>query len=181
MEKASEDLINEHKAVLLTLKVLEKICSMLQMNKEVDYRDINDIISFLKIFVDKCHHGKEEEYLFPALEEAGIPNQGGPIGVMLFQHEQGREMVRKMKDSINDNSIDKLKFVDSAESYINLLRNHIDKENFVLFPMGDARLSETKQKELLKNFEVLEEEVIGKGKHEELHAMLKNLEKKYSE
>jgi hemerythrin-like domain-containing protein len=35
-------------------------------------------MEFLTVFVDKCHHGKEEEFLFPALEAAGIAREGGP-------------------------------------------------------------------------------------------------------
>lgn len=179
MEKASQDLINEHKAILLTLKVLEKICSILNSSKQVDYYDINQIVDFIKTFADKCHHGKEEGFLFPALEEAGIRKQNGPIGVMLLEHEQGREFVRQMQQSIAGNSIQANNFITSSTSYISLLRNHIDKENNILFPMGDARLSQEKQNELLKKFETFEEEVIGKGKHQELHHLLESLEKKY--
>jgi hemerythrin-like domain-containing protein len=84
-----------------------------------------------------------------------------------------------MQDSISDNSLRIENFIESSTSYINLLRNHIEKENSILFPMGDARLSEAKQKELLKNFETFEDEVIGKGKHHELHLMLEKFENKY--
>jgi hemerythrin-like domain-containing protein len=179
MEKASQDLMHEHKAILLILNVLEKICSLLKINEKANYQDIEQIIDFIKVFADKCHHGKEEGFLFPALEEAGIKKQNGPIGVMLIEHEKGRELVRLMQDSISDNSIQIDKFIESSTSYINLLRNHIEKENSILFPMGDARLSEAKQNELLKNFETFEDEVIGKGKHHELHLMPEKFEKKY--
>ncbi len=179
MEKASQDLINEHKAILLTLKVLERICSILNSSKEADYNDIGQIVDFIKLFADKCHHGKEEGFLFPALEEAGIRKQNGPIGVMLLEHEQGREFVGLMQQSIAGNSIRIDDFIAASTSYISLLRNHIEKENNILFPMGDARLSQEKQKELLKKFEIFENEVIGKGKHQALHLLLESFENKY--
>jgi len=52
----------------------------------VDTKDMHDFIGFLKEFADKCHHGKEEGLLFPALIQAGLPEKGGPIGVMLADH-----------------------------------------------------------------------------------------------
>jgi hemerythrin-like domain-containing protein len=179
MEKASQDLIHEHNAILLTLSILEKICTSLETKREVDYLDIPQIIDFIKTFADKCHRGKEEGFLFPALEEAGIKKENGPIGLMLLEHEKGRELVRLMQSSISDESIQIEKFVESSTAYINLLRNHIEKENSILFPMGDARLSQEKQNELLNKFETFEDEVIGKGKHHELHQMLEKFEAKY--
>jgi hemerythrin-like domain-containing protein len=181
MEKASEDLVEEHKAIQHALNVLEKMCSLLNDSQKVDNQDIEQIIDFIKTFADKCHHGKEEGFLFPALEEAGIKRENGPIGVMLLEHEKGRELVRHMQSSFSGNMVQPEKFAESSTAYINLLRNHIQKENSVLFPMGDARLSQAKQVELLNKFETFENEVIGKGKHLELHLMLEKFKAKYLE
>jgi hemerythrin-like domain-containing protein len=179
MEAASQDLIHEHKAILIALDVIEKIYIRVQNDKELDFKDIEDIIEFLKVFADKCHHGKEEGFLFPALEEVGIKNQDGPIGVMLAQHRQGRELIKQMHQSIENKIINKQEFVTAASSYVNLLRNHIEKENTILFPMSDIKLPVSKQKELLDNFENHEKNVIGEGKHEELHVLLEKFKKKY--
>ena len=84
-----------------------------------------------------------------------------------------------MQSSIDNNSMDKNNFVEAASSYVALLRNHIEKENKVLFQMSDARLSASKQQELIHNFEKLEKEVIGGGIHEKLHIVLERLEEKY--
>jgi hemerythrin-like domain-containing protein len=76
---------------------------------------------------------------------------------------------------------DREKFAQAAGEYIALLRNHIRKENMVLFPMAEKRLTETQLEALYVDFEEHEEKVIGHGRHEELHAMLKNLQNKYPE
>ena len=179
MKYASEDLIHEHTAILFSLKILDEIRNRVDTGNAVPNKDIADMIDFLKLFADKCHHGKEEGMLFPALEDAGIPKQNGPIGVMLAEHDMGRGFIKQMLESIKDNTINKEEFVKSAQGYISLMKAHIEKENTVLFPMGDAKLSAARQKELIDAFEEFEENVIGKGKHEELHEMLHNFEKRY--
>jgi hemerythrin-like domain-containing protein len=180
METASQDLIHEHKTILIAVSVIEKMCVNVQNNdKQTDYKDIEEIIGFLKVLADKCHHAKEEDFLFPELEKAGIKNKNGPIGVMLAQHKQGRELIKQMQESIVNKIINKNAFVDAASSYVNLLRNHIEKEDSLLFPLSDTKLSASKQKELLKNFENLEKSVIRKGKGEELYILLVKLKGKY--
>lgn len=179
METARQDLIQEHKAILIALNVIEKMYERVQNDKEIDYEDIEKMIEFLKVFADKCHHGKEEDFLFPALEEVGVKNQNGPIGIMLAQHKQGRELIQQMQNSIINKIINKNAFVGAASSYVSLLRNHIEKENTILFPMSDTKLSASKQKELLNNFENLEKNVIGEGKHEELRTLLEKFKNKY--
>ena len=179
MELASQDLMHEHDAILFALKVLEEISNRIESGKDVPLQDITDLIDFIRLFADKCHHGKEEGFLFPAMEEAGIQKQNGPIGVMLNEHIAGREFIKAMQVAVSGSSIDRAEFVRSARGYISLLRLHIEKENNVLFPMGDVKISPKKQKELLEEFEKFEDEVIGKGKHEELHKQLHEFNKKY--
>ena len=179
MKKASEDLKHEHEAVKIALNVLEKIASKIQRNENVDANDLKEMVDFLILFADKCHHGKEEIYYFPALEKVGIPRNGGSIGAMLQEHEQGRSNIRQMKDSVSGLNVDLQAFADAASSYVTLMRNHIEKENNILFMMGDQRLPEEMQTELLQKFEEHEEKVVGEGKHEELHTLLEKLAKKY--
>jgi hemerythrin-like domain-containing protein len=179
METTSQDLKREHDAIQVALNVMEKISQGIRADKEPDKKDIRDIIDFLKVFADKCHHGKEEVFLFPALEAAGIPNRNGPIEKMLEQHKMGRELIKNMESAVNGRTFDKVSYAEAAEAYIDLLRNHIDRENNFLFPMSDARLSREKQKQLLEDFEKLEKNVIGEGVHEKLHTLLNKLSKKY--
>jgi len=137
----------------------------------------------LSVFVDKCHHAKEEEFLFPALEAAGVPREGGPIGVLMDEHEQGRRLVTRLKKAvINYTSGDKTATANVqviVAEYVALLTQHIEKETNVLFAMADAKLDTSKDNELFEAFEQLEEERIGPGKHEEFHELLHRLEHQY--
>ncbi len=178
MSKAIADLMNEHEAILSAIQILERMIATIEKATSVDTNDIHDFIEFLKEFADKCHHGKEEGLLFPAMVGAGVPDGGGPIGVMLAEHAQGRKLIRDMEESISTD-VDRLKLAQAAREYANLLQNHIKKENTVLFPMAESVLTETQLEKLYDGFEEHEQKVIGQGRHEELHAMLNSLQEKY--
>jgi len=179
METARQDLINEHKAILVALNILEIMYEKLEKEGEADYFEINDLLEFLKEFADKCHHGKEEDFLFPALEKTGVRNQGGPIGVMLSEHTLGRDLIKQMQDNLLKDKVNSQGFIEAAKSYVRLLRAHIQKENTILFPLIEVKMSTSEQAELLRSFENHEEEVIGEGRHEELHIMLETFRDKY--
>jgi hemerythrin-like domain-containing protein len=176
-----EDLKREHEAVKITLRVLDRICKKAEDTGEfADPGHLEQLIEFFKTFVDRCHHGKEEELLFPALEEVGVSREGGPIGVMLNEHRQGRDHVAKMqaalmryRDGDRGAAGD---FVKPARAYITLLNQHIDKENNVLFPLADNNLAHEKKVELQEGFESIETRKIGAGRHDAFHQMIASLE-----
>jgi len=177
-----KDLKMEHEAVRLTLRILDKICQRIEKSEEITgLGHLDRLLEFFKVFVDKCHHAKEEELLFPALENVGVSREGGPIGVMLHEHQQGREYVQAMNTALAQYREGKWtaigEFVTTAKAYINLLNQHIDKENSVLFPLAERHLSEQAQAKLWQGFELIETEEIGSGKHDEFHKMIENLEK----
>ena len=179
----TEDLINEHKAIKVMLSIMSKIAGDIKANKAFYIKDIEQIVDFLKTFADKCHHGKEEGLLFPAMEEAGIPKEGGPIGVMLIEHEQGRSHIKGMSEAFDKfkkgDRKASVKIAENSESYIAILTQHIAKEEKILFPMADKVLSKVTQDKLNEEFEKLEVERIGIGKHEEFHKLLHQLKEIY--
>jgi hemerythrin-like domain-containing protein len=179
----TEDLINEHKAIKVMLSIMSKIAEDIKANKEFYIKDVEQIVDFLKTFADKCHHGKEETSLFPALVLAGIPKENGPIGVMLHEHTLGRGYIKEISNSVENCKIGKTcsseLIAANLTNYVNLLQNHIHKEENILFPMANKTLSEQKQKEISEQFEKIEEEVVGHGVHEQYHELLNQLKSKY--
>lgn len=178
MSRAIDDLMHEHEAILFALEILGAIEQRLSRGLPTDSQDIAAFIGFLKEFADKCHHGKEEGILFPALVAAGIPQHGGPVEVMLDEHSQGREWIRHMESSLQA-SLDIAMFTQAARGYRTLLQAHIQKENDVLFPMAEKLLTSGQLDALFDAFEEHEANVIGAGRHEQLHALLKALKDKY--
>ena len=90
---AVEQLKKEQAAIETMLEILDAVCFRLKAGEKIDPAHLTQIVEFIRGFADRCHHGKEEEIFFPALEVAGIPKEGGPIGVMLGQHERMRGLL----------------------------------------------------------------------------------------
>lgn len=181
---AINELMTEHEAVGLTLRILKRIGQHIDETGAIANTDhVEQLFDFFGTFVDRCHHGKEEVLLFPAMEQAGISREGGPVGVMLKEHQLGRDLVARMKaelsDYINGDGNAARRFKRHADDYIELLKFHIEKENNVLFPLAIKHLPEDKLAEMKNGFDRIESEEIGFGKHEGFHRMLDEFERIY--
>jgi hemerythrin-like domain-containing protein len=180
VERATDVLKNEHRGIERMLAIVDAAAAKVQRGEDIPANVFERAIDFARGFTDKCHHAKEERHLFPALEERGIPRQG-PIGVMLAEHAEGRRhivaLARALEGYRQGDNTARTKVAESSEAYTALLRSHILKEDNVLFPMADSRLSEADQKELAERFEQVEREEIGEGVHERYHRMIEELER----
>ena len=181
--KPTQDLIEEHNGVLVALQLLEKVEKALAAKNEQAPEHLGQLLDFFKGFVDRCHHGKEEDVLFPELERRGVKRDGGPIGVMLMEHDAGRGHVRAMTDGLDRlrrGEADAVAAIrESARAYRDLLQAHIHKENNVLFPMADRLVPDDVAATLVEKFEEIERDRVGEGKHEAYHAMLHHLKDLY--
>jgi hemerythrin-like domain-containing protein len=182
--KATQQLKDEHEGIKLMLNIMETISDGLNKGNELNIDHYEKILEFIKGFADKCHHGKEEDILFPALVDKGMAKDGGPIAVMLYEHQLGRGYIKSLSMAFDDfkkgNNHTKSNIISSSMSYVDLLRNHIEKENNILFMMADKILNESEQSKIFDAFEKLETEKIGIGRHEEFHNLLENLKSIYS-
>jgi hemerythrin-like domain-containing protein len=176
--QAVSDLVREHEAIVFALGILERISEQLAAGKAVAVDDLAQFIEFFKEFADTCHHGKEEQILFPALLDAGGPGERAHITAMLTEHDEGRGLIADMKASLQP-ALDAKKFVAAARAYSALLQSHIAKENGVLFPMAERILEPAQSTRLFAEFEEYETRVMGAGRHEQLHGLLKALRAKY--
>jgi hemerythrin-like domain-containing protein len=167
---ATEILSGEHRIIEQVLDCLEKIAENCASEGRLDKASAEQALDFFRNFADRCHHGKEETHLFPAMEAKGFPRQAGPTGVMLHEHEQGRALVRGMAAAIDGAAAGEReaveRFIADARGYVDLLREHIGKEDHCLFAMANQALAEDDQRRLLAAFEHVEREHMGLGTHE---------------
>ena len=138
MKTATQDLFDKHVVIMQALNIMQVISEKLQKNAAVDRNDIADLLVFLSEFADRCHHGKEEDLMIPGILKAGVLENNGPIRAILSEHVQGREYIARMRESIAGGTVNKEAFVVSAQAYVSLLREHIRKENTLLFPLIES-------------------------------------------
>ena len=146
----------EHQVILRVIRVLDGLMNRFEESGEFPEPLLARCVEFLRLFADACHHGKEEDLLFPVLESRGIPRDGGPIGVMLYEHQMARQLTKDMRDALarshTGGPAARNDFCHAARSYIDLLTNHIFKEDNILFNMGARVMSAGDQSELVTQF-----------------------------
>ena len=179
--RAAAILEHEHDAVLIVIRSVRKEADAMRQTGAANAQRIAEFADFFTNFVDRCHHGKEEQHYFPTLEQRGMPRQGGPIGVMLDEHEAGRAHVRAIREALGrmeQGDAGQAEVIEEhLREYCDLLEAHIQKENGILFPMGDRILSEEDQQALTDAFDAVEREEMGEGTHERYHEWIKTLPK----
>jgi len=143
-DTATGVLRTEHRLILAVADSLATKLAAEQTGTPLNYDDVARYITFFRLFADACHHGKEEDMLFPGLEAQGMPHDAGPIAVMLYEHDQGRALVRMMAESLEDaRSGDphaKRDLRAGAAGFVELIVAHIGKEDHVLFNMADEMI-----------------------------------------
>ena len=180
--KPTDTLRAEHRNILRILGCLEVTANAIRESNVVDVGDLRAMARFCREYADKCHHAKEESHLFPFLEKRGMPHQHGPIAVMLHEHEQGRAAVGAMLAAVESDSPDPdalRAFMRAADTFVSLLREHIGKEDHILFPMADDVLSADDQAELECIFEQIDQHEIGEATHREFETLARELGEKY--
>lgn len=94
-----ERLVAEHDLTERALSLLETAVARIETGQPIPAEFPLWAVRFIQEFADGCHHAKEEDVFFPLLKERGIPEQDGPIGVMLHEHVLGRDCVRQMREA----------------------------------------------------------------------------------
>jgi hemerythrin-like domain-containing protein len=167
---------DEHDVILRGLEILEACSEKLQDGESVSPGKLDSLIEFFRLFADKTHHGKEEALLFPAMIEKGFSRETGPIHCMLADHEQNRALTRKMVQASSEyRAGDKaaaLRFAEAAADYIYVMREHIQKENMVLFNMAEQVLTVAEEPALLAKFHDVDRNQIGEAEIVRLKGIL---------
>lgn len=150
--RATDLLMEEH---LLIERALRMLVSLAERGKPGP--EIASVLSFLSEFADGHHHDKEEKILFPALEEAGFPSDDGPVAVMLHEHDLGRSLIARLRElSPLESETARAGFREAAVQYAELLRQHIHKENEVLFRLADGAIEGPERRRVEEEFDAYE-------------------------
>jgi hemerythrin-like domain-containing protein len=171
--RPTEILSGEHRVIEQVLDALDVLAARARESRALDRERAAAALEFLRLFADKCHHGKEEGLLFPMLNARGMPQHSGPIAVMLDDHRAGRECVIRMDAALALGDVDA--FAHAAANFTALLREHIAREDGVLFPMAESILDESARRALGNAFQRFEHDDMGADTHQRLAAVADQL------
>jgi hemerythrin-like domain-containing protein len=172
-----ETLRAEHEGVLEVLRQLDRAADAAERGSPVPVDVFGDIQEFFAVFVDRCHHGKEEAELFPRLEQRGVREI---VDRLETEHVTGRRLAAAYAEAAREyvpgDAASGGRLAAAAREYAAFLRAHIDLENTELFAATEALAADDQA--IVDAFERIEEEKIGPGTHERLHGMIGSLGKR---
>jgi hemerythrin-like domain-containing protein len=146
MEDVTNVMVQEHKLILRMVALAEKNSALVEQEKFNDWQFFLDAVDFIRNYADRFHHAKEENTLFTALLDNGMPEESSPVAAMHLAHDEGRAFVRGMEEAatkaLAGESGQEAAIVDNAQGYAALLREHINTEDNILYPLAERILPE---------------------------------------
>jgi hemerythrin-like domain-containing protein len=156
-------LVDEHKLILRMIALLELNAPKTAAGTYTNWQFYLDGIDFIRQYADRFHHAKEEDVLFEALVANGMPREHSPVAAMLMEHDQGRAFVKGMEEAtlaaMAGRTDSYQAIADNALAYTALLKDHISKEDTVLYPLAERVLPEEVRAGILKGYQVAESRV----------------------
>jgi hemerythrin-like domain-containing protein len=158
-------MVKEHQLILRMITLLEKNVVLMEQGRFRNWQFFLDAVDFIRNYADRFHHAKEEDVLFVELIKNGMPEKQSPIEAMHIEHDQGRAFVRNMADAAEKALAGEAGQVsiiaENAKGYITLLREHIDKEDTVLYPLAERVLPEGVRAQMVDAYHRAEEQTPG--------------------
>lgn len=145
---STASLRQDHELIEKVIKAMGSTIQLLSDGKHIPESILLPVIDFSKNFTDVCHHSKEENSLFPALEQSGMPHNMGPIAMMLLDHKRSREIATCMEESTKEYLLtnNPTKLISDMRQYVQHVTEHLWKENNRLFVMAESRLQNVSDK-----------------------------------
>lgn len=178
--KATSDLQNDHITVRRLGTIVQNCSDKLYLNQDIPIEDIELISVIIEEFVDRFHHGKEEQAYFPETKDKD--SFGEDIRKFLIEHELGRRIARMLRGHLNSWK----KGIDSREpvarflkSYAIFISDHTGKED-KFFDLVEEKKSITEQEDqvLIKHYDSCRNQVGGKVRMEQMLKLIGYLEAK---
>jgi hemerythrin-like domain-containing protein len=149
-------LVREHKLILRMVDLLAKNAQLTAAGNYRNYKFYLDGVAFIREYADRFHHAKEEDILFEALVKNGMPRENSPVAAMLMEHDQGRAYVKGMEQAATA-ALEGARDQDgniaaNALGYVNLLQEHIAKEDDILYPLAERIIPEEMRAGILAGY-----------------------------
>jgi hemerythrin-like domain-containing protein len=153
----TQALVDEHRLILLMIALLERNAARTAAGAYANWQFYLDGVDFIRNYADRFHHAKEEDVLFEAMVKNGMPRENSPVAAMLMEHDQGRTYVRSMEAAVRE-AMEGLPgreqaISENALAYAALLREHISKEDTILYPLAERVIPEAMREEIVRGYQ----------------------------
>jgi hemerythrin-like domain-containing protein len=183
VHKTIEILMEEHRLIDRVLGSLDAYVAEVQAGEPLARAVIGEFARFFSGFTDEQHHAKEEDILFRRMAEQGFPVGAGPLAVMLHEHGLGRAHVKALAEFGSGGAAlgprEKRLILEHAVTYSPFLRQHIMKEDRVLYPMALDLLKEPELDAMNIEFEAKDARARADGSYDTLHELADRLTARY--
>jgi hemerythrin-like domain-containing protein len=156
----TQALVNEHLLILRMISLLERNAPRTADGSYSNWKFYLDGVDFIRNFADRFHHAKEEDVLFESLVKNGMPRENSPIAAMLMEHDQGRAFVKTMEtatlEALDGQPGRRRIIADNALAYAALLREHIAKEDDILYPLAERVIPDTMRDDIIAGYSAAE-------------------------
>ncbi len=158
-----QELKHDHRVIQEVVAGMSAVADLLDSGKQVDPSILADLVQFLAVFADHCHHAKEEQYLFPLLATRADAITKRNLQLLEQEHRSAAQLVRELAKAsaayIENPLVMRYRVVALLRRLVELYPAHIWKEDYLLFPMAQQNLSEAEQEDMAEKFEDVEREV----------------------
>jgi len=145
-------LVDEHSLIKKWLALIPEVVAALDVESEAGRKIVLTGIDMIRSYADKYHHAKEEEILFKYFDETS-----DIFKVMHEDHTRARSLVKAMQDALEKKNATVL--AQSLMAYRELLTEHIQKEDEILYPWMDSRLTDRQVGALFSQFAEVDEKM----------------------
>ena len=139
-------LVNEHVVIKRWLALIPSVLENIDLTTDAGVQIVVDGIDLIRSYADRLHHAKEEDILFTYFDDSEKIFQ-----VIYEDHRVARNHVKEMLTAIEKKDVDSLNH--HLTAYGILLAEHIKKEDEILFPWLDRKLTRAQIIELAEKFE----------------------------
>jgi hemerythrin-like domain-containing protein len=151
-----EILTEEHEIILRIADLLECISKRTESHLVYDQRDVTEILQILRTFGDDFHQAKEEVALFPVLTASCPASEQASIRHLLVEHEKDRSLMNGMQEALFRSNTAQI--AEYSLRLANTLRNHVAKEDNILFETITAQLTQEDDAKIVAEFETFDRE-----------------------
>jgi len=167
----------EHRLIEHMISILEKELIKIKENDKVDTNLVLAVVDFFKTYVDRTHHGKEEDILFRDLTKKELSTEHRQIlNKLIADHVFARKTVGALLDAnesfIHGNKKSLKEVISAMEKLVVLYPSHIYTEDKEFFYPCMKYFSKEEQDRMLQEFWEFDRKMI----HEKYTKMVNNLE-----